>query len=502
MASYDLRKSAIYFVITAGITAAVLFLFPFVEQSILHALANRYGLEIGADGPTAQPGANKMIETAVTLAYFILQLAKVIVWMFLVITVVRFLGLLVLRTLNRGTGQFETSSLIKTVLSVVVYIVSFFIIFQSQFPNVQLTPLFTGSTIVGIVVGLALQDTLGNLFAGLAIQADQPFQVGDVIALGTRGKGVVEAVSWRGVQIRTFQNKLLVISNSVLGKELIEVSPKTNLNARLVFFNTVYSNSPAKTQNAIRDAVRQVENVSRKIRPIVRIRNLGDNGMDWEVKYWLDDYREFNNTDAQIRQRIWYVFQREGIDFAYPTRTLYVERQPKPQLHEDALTANAERLSRVSLFSPLTEDEIQQVADAAILRVYAPGESIVRQGRKGDSMYVVVRGEVKVQVINEDIHRTLTDLTENDFFGEMSLLTGEPRSATVVATEETELLEIGKGALHPILAANLELVEAISERVAERRRSLDETMLKDEELIVEGKRGVMRSIKDFFGLTK
>jgi small-conductance mechanosensitive channel len=132
---------------------------------------------------------------------------------------------------------------------------------------VPLAPLFTGSTILGIVVGLALQDTLGNLFAGIALQADQPFQVGDVVTMMNQQGGVVESVSWRGVKIRTFQNKLLVISNAVMGKEMIEVAPKENLNARLVHFNTVYTDSPSRTIQLLRDAVRQVENVSSKIRP-------------------------------------------------------------------------------------------------------------------------------------------------------------------------------------------------------------------------------------------
>lgn len=196
------------------------------------------------------------------------------------------------------------------------------------------------------MVGLALQDTLGNLFAGLAIQADQPFQVGDVVTISTRGVGVVEAVSWRGVKIRTFNNRLLMISNSVLGKETIEVAPKDNLNARSVWFNSLYSNSPARTIQAVRDAVRQVENVSAKIRPVVRIRNLGDNGIDWEVKYWLDDYTRQNDTDALIRLRIWYIFQREKIDFAFPTRTIHIEPKAEDIGHEEVLNMAVERLNR------------------------------------------------------------------------------------------------------------------------------------------------------------
>ena len=212
---------------------------------------------------------------------------------------------------------------------------------------------------------MALQDTLGNLFAGLAIQADQPFQVGDVISIPNKGIGVIENISWRGVKIRTFQNKLLVISNSVLGKEAIEVAPRENLNARLVFFNTLYANSPAKTIQAVREVVRQVENVSQKMRPIVRVRNLGDNGIDWEVKYWLEDYAKHNETDALIRQRIWYAFQREKIEFAYPTRTIHVETKPQENVFVETDNAIFERLNNISIFSPLDDEEVEKLADAS-----------------------------------------------------------------------------------------------------------------------------------------
>lgn len=498
----DLRKRFVYFVIVAGITSLVLFLFPYFEETLFSSLGDRFGFQVGVDGIKFPESGSKMLETTMTLLYVVLQLAKVVLWMALVITTVKFVGSMILSAVSRGDDSADTSSLITTVLSVVVYIIAFFLIFQAQFPNVQLAPVLTGSTIIGIVVGLALQDTLGNLFAGLAMQADQPFSVGDVVALGTRGKGVVEAVSWRGVKIRTFQNKLLVISNSILGRELIEVAPKNNLNARSVFFNTLYTNSPAKTIAVVREAVRNVENVSRKMRPNVRIKNLGDNGIDWEVKYWLDDYRQFNDTDALIRQRIWYVFQREGLDFAYPTRTIYMQDAESAMDAAEAYSTFAERLQDVSLFSPLSNDEVESLANASRSRVFAPGEPIVKQGKEGESMYVVVSGFVKVQVKNNGIDKTLTELGENDFFGEMSLLTGEPRTATVIASTEAEVLEIGKNALKPILEANIELVESISERVAERKRALDEHSQADGKALAINKTGVMTSIRKFFGLSK
>jgi len=503
MAASEIQKKAIFFVIFAGICIAALLLFPALEAGIRSALAARLGMEIDNAWKVlaGDTESDRMMTVTVNIVSTLLRLARVLIGMALVIATVRFVSFLVTKTIYRNAAAGEISSLLKTVLSIVVYIVAFFVIFQSQFPNVELTALFTGSTIIGIVVGLALQDTLGNLFAGLALQADQPFQVGDVIAIPSGATGVVESVSWRGVKIRTFQNKLLIISNAVLGKENIEVAPKNNLNARLVFFNTRYTDSPTKTIHVVREAVRLADNVSQKMRPIVRIRNLAADGIDWEVKYWLDNYAAYNDSDALVRQRIWYAFQREGIHFAYPTRTLYMQDKPVEIPAEEAFNTIAERLNSVSIFAPLSEEEIERLADVSTSRIYAPGEAIVRMGQEGKSMFVVIRGSVKVQIPENDYQKTINTLRENDFFGEMSLLTGEPRTATVIAIEESEVLRIDKSGLKPIFEGNPQLVESVSEMIEERRQLLTQATADTEDNANDGKKkGVIGSIRKFFGI--
>ncbi|MBV9217445.1 MAG: mechanosensitive ion channel family protein [Acidobacteria bacterium] len=504
MAASEVQKKVLYFFIWAGILALILILFPFLEDWINSFVAGQFGLVVSHEGIiTTASGStpDKMTETWISLVVNVLEVAEIILWMAMVVTVVRFIAYLATKAFYRNAAKGEISSLVTTVLSVIVYIVAFFIIFQSQFPNIQLAPLFTGSTIIGIVVGLALQDTLGNLFAGLALQADQSFQIGDVIAVTGKWTGVVESISWRGVKVRTFQNKLLVVSNSVLGKESIEVAPKDNLNARLVFFSTRYVHSPAKISHLIREAIRLDENVSPKIRPIVRIRDLGADGVDWEVKYWLENYAAYNDSDALVRQRIWYAFQRENIEFAFPTRTLHHERRVEELAPEDVANIIAERLGRVSIFAPLSDEEIERLANVSTTRTYAPGEAIVRQGQEGNSMFVVLRGTVKVQIPEKTYQKTISTLKENDFFGEMSLLTGEPRTANVVAFEETEVMRIDKSGLKPILESNPSLVETIGELVEERRAILaEQSALEAEQKAEEKKKGVVGSLRSFFGL--
>ncbi len=430
-----------------------------------------------------------------------LRILRVILWMAFVVALVRFIHFVVFKRTADREGKAQAPTLMRNIFSIVIYIVALFTLLKSQYPGVDLTSVFTTSTILGIIIGLALQDTLGNLFAGLAMQADEPFRVGDVIHIPNKGTGVVESVTWRGVKIRTFTNRLVVISNAILGKEIIEVSPRDNLNARLVNFSTRYTDSPAKTIKVVRDLVRQVENVSPKIRPIVRVRNLGDNGIEWEVKFWLEDYTKYNDTDALVRQRIWYAFQREDIGMPFPMRTLeFVKGEEKEPVD---MTQNniIDRLSEVQIFAPLSEEETRSLAEATEKRIFAPKEIIVRAGEKGQSMFVVHRGSVNVQYGEHGHLRDVNTLHEGNIFGEMSCFTGEPRSATVTAAEETEVLEIGHSALEPLFQNNPDLAGAISTTIAERHIQL--AAKKEEGTLAETAEkssGIFKAIKKFFRL--
>ncbi len=508
MAPSELRRKLVFLFTIIGIVTLILIILPFIEGWLLQNIYSQFNLQVQPDdsivkvlpnGKYGPPG--QLSQTLLGLLVNLIKIIKIILLLAIVIACVRVVVNLIFGTALRNSAQNEIASLLKTIVSVIIYIVAFFIIFQTQYPNIPLAPLFTGSTILGIVVGLALQDTLGNLFSGVAIQADQSFQVGDTVIIGDRGFGEVESVSWRGVKIRTYQNKLLVISNSVIGKEIIEIAPRDNLNARIVRFNTIYSNSPAKVIQTVREVVRQVENVSPKRRPKVRIWNLGDNGIDWEVKYWVMDYRRFNDTDARIRERIWYAFQREGLDFAYPTRTIYTANQTD---EADGFVETAdeicERIINVSIFAPLSTEETQKIARNCRVRVFAQEEPIIRKGQKGQSMFIIHRGSVNVQIEEGGEVKTINHLSVGDFFGEMSLFTGEPRTADVVADAETKVIEIQPNILKPILEENPELARIISEIIEERRELLVEEDDEEGSAADPDSKSVLRSIRSFFGL--
>ncbi len=485
MSSPRFKRRFIPYLVVVLLAALALYLVYNFEPSLKTYFVDRVD-------PTMREAADISFSNVIKITYIVL-------WITLAVIIIRGISALIFSLGYRLRRGYEAPSLVRNTFSIVAYIIIFAILFKKNYPTVDLGALFTTSAIFGVIIGLALQDTLGNLFAGISLQADKPFQVGDVITVG-QWTGVVETVTWRGIKLRTFQNHMVLISNSQAGKESIEVAPRENLNARLVFFNTLYTDSPARTINIVREAVREADNVSQKITPIVRIRNLGDNGVDYEVKYWLNDYAKYNDTDALVRQRIWYAFKRAGLNFAFPTRTLYIERTGKGAGAEADGRGFIERLSGVDIFAPLTMEEIATLAGASVSHIFAPGESVIRAGDEGSSMFVVHNGCVKVQISDNGKQRTVAVLKDGDFFGEMALFTGEPRTANVVAVEETEVLEIRHQAMKHLFETNPDLVEALSHTIAERRLGL-KAKAEDAETHAEESAGIISSIRRFFGIS-
>jgi small-conductance mechanosensitive channel len=476
--TFTKKKFALFF-----IAAVVVLLAIYVLSAFDHVLRELLRAQMG--------GLAQQADTIVK----ILRLVFLAILAYLVVRAFSFLIFAVIFRIRRGYG----ATLVRNAFSIIAFTAMFFLIFAIIFPNVNLGALFTTSAIFGVILGLALQDTLGNFFSGISLQADRPFQVGDVITLSSQAlTGVVEEISWRAIKIRTFTNHVVIINNSTAAKEALEVMPRDNLNARLVFFNTLYSDSPAKTIHVVREAVREADNVSQRITPIVRIRSLGDNGIDYELKYWLDDYAKYNDTDALVRQRIWYAFRRAGLNFAYPTRTLLVERRPHSTVKEGVEGAIIERLAAVDIFAPLSTEEIAMLGSASASHVFAPGETVIRAGEPGSSMFVVHNGRVSVQINENGRHRTVATLSEGAFFGEMALFTGEPRTANIVANEETEVLEIGHEAMKKVFDSNPDLVESLSHIIAERRQALAASEVSAAE--ADESAGILSSIKRFFGL--
>ncbi|MFL6215008.1 MAG: cyclic nucleotide-binding domain-containing protein [Blastocatellia bacterium] len=394
----------------------------------------------------------------------------------------------------------EASDLLRGVLSLILYSIAFFFIYSQVIKGGLGLEIVATSTVVSVIIGLALQDTLGNFFAGISIHIEQPFHILDSVRIGNE-IGRVEAVTWRTTTIRTNNNTVIIFPNSRVAREQIEIFPFNNLNRRVLRFPAPYAVPPETVIPMVRETVRAMPNVAPEKTPIVRIAEFADSSITYEVLYWVKDYMLTPDMDAKIREHIWYAYRRRQIEIPFPVRHLLMEQvEPKAQSRADSY----ERIiGSVPLFEPLTDEERERVVSALIKHLYAPGELILKRGDAGGSMFIISRGRVDIRLsqVNGGTQQVAV-LEPGNYFGEMALFTGEPRTADVYALDEVEVLEIRKSAIEPLMHDNAQLAEAISRRVAERHAELiAHTRAVPEAEKQEQSANILRRIKRFFSLS-
>ena len=380
--------------------------------------------------------------------------------------------------------------LLREIVSIVLYAV----LLASAISNIfgySITALLATGTVVAAVLGLALQETLGNLFAGIALSLEDSFEVGDVIRTGET-LGVVESVRWRGTHLRTFNNNILIVPNSVLARERLEVFPRKNLNARILQIGVDYNVPPATVIGVLAQAASNVDGVSRDLPCFARVGGFAESAVTYEIKYFTHDYSQRDRIDADVRKAVWYALRRNAISIPYPMRMFQRYTPPETKHHPDT-SKMLERLQDVDILSPLPPEAHEAIAAAARVRVYSKGETILRHGAAGDSMFIVHEGMVSVRVGGEEVAR----LGEGEFFGEMALLTGEARVADIVAVTDVVAVEITKAALQPVLQDVPDLATAISSKVMERRGTLDSLRDGAHE---EEEKSILSRIRSYFGL--
>jgi small-conductance mechanosensitive channel/CRP-like cAMP-binding protein len=330
--------------------------------------------------------------------------------------------------------------------------------------------LLTTSAVGAVVLGFALQDTLGNLFAGLAIQIEKPFRVGHWVQVGER-EGQVHEITWRATKLRTKAGQFLIVPNSVIAKDPVLNFSEPTLPTRVeVEVGASYTTPPNDVKRAIHEAIGNAPLAMRTPEPQVVIKAFGASAIDYLALFWVEDYATDRLARDQVRTNIWYTFRRDHIEIPWPIQIQY-ERDEEPVRTDAHVTAAAERLGTVDLFATETPEARQRLATAAKHHLFAAGEAMVRQDAEGDSMFVLMSGRARVTL--EPSGQEVAVLPGGAFFGEMSMLTGERRTATVRALDDTQALEISAADFRELALANPALLDHISGIVTARRTGLD-----------------------------
>ena len=349
-----------------------------------------------------------------------------------------------------------------------VAIIALFMIIATVLMNEQL---LTTSAVGAVVVGFALQDTLGNLFSGLAIQVEKPFRVGHWIAIGDR-EGQVQEITWRATKLRTKAGQFLIVPNGVISKEPILNHSEPTIPTRVdVEVGASYSTPPNEVKAALREALNNAPLVLSTPPPNVLLHAFADSSITYRVQFWVGDYSVDQQARDQVRTNIWYALRRHNIEIPFPIQVQY-ERDELPLRSEGDVLSAAARLGEVDLFATLPTASRLALSRTGEERIYAAGEAIVRQGDPGSSMFVVLNG--RVRIVLEPSGQEVAVTGPGGFFGEMSMLTGDPRTATVRAIDDVRVLEIPAERFREVAIERAGLIDHISTVVSARREELDQ----------------------------
>lgn len=389
----------------------------------------------------------------------------------------------------------------------IVYVVVLMLTLRAV--GVEPGSLLTTSALLTAVVGLALQDTLGNMVSGLALQMQRPFEVGDWIQFDPdpRQIGQVTEVNWRAITVVTSDLVEVIVPNALLAKAPIRnFSKPSPVMRRTVSVQGPYGAPPHRVQEAILGALAGTPGVLEEPAPWVQTRAFADSGIEYVVYFFSREFANRDRVDGLVRDRVWYALQRAGVTIPFPIRTVHmhaVSEESEKRDRERELERRDRVLRCVDFLEVLPPEKHRELAAAARVRLFAPGEVVFRQGERSSDLYVIDRGEAVVELGRDGSVVAVAKLGAGKFFGEMGLMTGQPRRATVRAVTECELLVIDHEAFQAALASTPEVVEKMSELLSTRQAELEAVASSRSPKSGAGQdrsKRLISQIKDFFKL--
>jgi small-conductance mechanosensitive channel/CRP-like cAMP-binding protein len=374
----------------------------------------------------------------------------------------------------------QAPAILRDVVAAVIGGLILVVLLRASF-GVDVAALVATSAALSIVLGFALQETLANLFAGLALMLERPFEPGDWIQMGDL-IGRVQEVSWRAVRLKLIrQEDYLIVPNSVVAKsQIVNMSQPMPMHGHAIEVSAPYGEAPGRVRQVLVEAVLDVEGVLGQPPPRARVVRFDASGVVYELVYYLDDFPRIYDLQGEVLARVWYAFRRHDIQLPYPASDVLLRDAVKVASDERATEVDriAALLQRVEFLEALTSEQFDRLALEAQIVPYPVGGAVVRQGDEGDSLFLVAEGRVEVSVHapGGGPERRLATLGSGDYFGEMSLLTGAPRSATIRAVEETRLVILRKEALRPLLVADPTVLERLSKTLARRQAEREDAI--------------------------
>jgi len=386
-----------------------------------------------------------------------------------------------------------------------------------RYAGLELGGILATSAMITAVVAFAMQDTLGNILGGLALQLDNSIDIGDWIKVDDLTGRVVD-IRWRSTLIETRNWETVVIPNSQLMKsKFLVLGRRTDQPVqwrRWVWFNVGMDISPTRVIRAVEGSILQTDiaNVAKNPAPNCVLMDMDIKGYArYALRYWLTDLAVDDPTDAALRWHILTALHRADIHLAVEESSVHVTKENEKYeetLHQREIALRIKTLRKVELFGQMTDDELRKIAERLRYSPFARGNVITKQGDdRSHWLYIIISGDAEVYLeMPGGAHRVLSTLSQGHFFGEMSLMTGAPISASVMAQTDVECYRLDKDVFEEIIHERPSIADEITHLLVNRQSQLDSvkqdidnaSIPKD---ISQRHNEILSTIKRFFSLS-
>ena len=334
--------------------------------------------------------------------------------------------------------------------------------------NADLAGLVTALGVSSIVIGLALQDTLGSVMSGIALLFERPFSVGDWLTVGEVTGQVID-INWRAVRLQTFEREMVIIPHKLIGNEIIRnFSRPIAIHAERIRHGFSYNDPPNLAKHVLLTTALETEGILKDPEPEIFTISYDDFAITYEVKFYISDYCDIESIRDRFMSRIWYAAQRNSLTIPFPIRTLYHFHGPTSQA-QGTSKKFTESLQSLPSFVPLQNPD--SAADGIDLQHYGTGEKVIWQGTSNNALYIVIAGKAMMTVCDRDhVEHELLTIKTGEFFGEMTLFSGDPSPISITAIDDLEVMMLSASAVNQMIDRQPSFAREISQILETRRR--------------------------------
>lgn len=399
------------------------------------------------------------------------MLAKSLWWLHLSWAVIGFVRIyLVLE------GRPREARLLQDIVVGLVYLCAGLSVLAFVF-GIPIGTLVATSGVVAIVLGLALQNTLGDVFSGIALTIGRPYSLGDWIQLDSGIEGRVIASTWRSTHILTGSNNIAILPNSLLAKlALTNVSRPDEAHLVSVTFRVAPTKMPSIVEDVMESVLAGCNTIIREPPPFVALKGVDATALEIELQFRVKSLSLRGKARNEIIDLFYRHCKSAGLQLAMPpSATALMAALPSEETAEPPQVAPLDLIRAIPIFASLTPSEKKSLADATVIREFHKGDIIVQKGQMLPSLMMIRAGIVLMSAEGQELKR----LSPGDFFGESGLLAGMEEAFTLEALTRVAVYDISQPALEPLLAARPALTEEIANHLSLRAMHLVDHTLPD-----------------------